>query len=182
MNGVRRVAAVGLLGLAGLANAVADEPPLQTVPSLDVGRYMGTWYEIANYPNRFQKQCVGNTTATYRQVDAEHIEVINRCRKDDGEEDAAVGMARPGDAPARLKVRFAPEWLSWLPFVWGNYWIIELPDDYRYAVVGDPSREYLWVLSRKPTLTPEDEAAIMKALPTHGYDPAKLVKTPQTPS
>jgi apolipoprotein D and lipocalin family protein len=158
----------------------AQTAPLQSVPTLDVARYMGRWYEIANYPNRFQKECVRDTTATYRQIDAEHIEVTNQCTHADGKADTAVAEARSADAPARLKVRFAPAWLSWLPWVWGDYWVIELADDYRYAIVGTPSREYLWILSRTPTLAPADEQAVLAALPKHGYDPARLVRTPQS--
>jgi len=162
------------------ASASAEVAPLESVPTLDVTRYMGRWYEIANYPNRFQKDCVKDTTATYRLIDAERIEVANQCTHADGKQDVAVGLARPAGAPARLEVRFAPAWLSWLPMVWGDYWVIALADDYRYAVVGTPSREYLWILSRTPTLAPADEQAILADLPKHGYDASKLVRTPQT--
>jgi apolipoprotein D and lipocalin family protein len=175
---LRRAAAVLLVGIS--AAACAKDAPLVTVPTLDVARYMGQWYEIANYPNRFQKDCVRDTIATYRQVDAEHIAVANQCVHADGKTDTAQGEARPAGAPARLEVRFAPGWLSWLPWVWGDYWVIELADDYRYAVVGTPSREYLWILSRTPTLAPADEQAILSALPRHGYDAARLVRTPQS--
>ena len=80
--------------------------------------------------------------------------------------------------PATLAVRFAPAWLAWLPLVWGDYWVIDLADDYRYAVVGEPSREYLWVLARGPQLADADWHRIVARLPALGYDPARLVRTP----
>lgn len=175
---VRRGLAVLAVSLS--AAATAQVAPLESVPTLDVARYMGRWYEVANYPNRFQKDCARDTTAIYRQLDAEQIEVTNQCVDAAGKQDGVVGLARSADAPARLKVRFAPAWLSWLPWVWGDYWVIELADDYRYAVVGTPSRDYLWILSRTPTLAPADEQTILAQLPKHGYDAAKLVRTPQT--
>jgi len=175
---LRRSLAVVILGFSAAASA--KDAPLDTVPTLDVARYMGQWYEIANYPNRFQKDCVRDTTATYRQRDDGHIAVSNQCVHADGKTDVANGEARPAGAPSRLEVRFAPAWLSWLPWVWGDYWVIELAEDYRYAVVGTPSREYLWILSRTPALAPADEQAILAALPKHGYDAARLVRTPQS--
>ena len=81
-------------------------------------------------------------------------------------------------APAKLEVRFAPAWLGWLPFLWGDYWVIDLADDYRYAVVGEPSREYLWVLAREPRLPDADWQKIVARLPALGYDPSRLVRTP----
>jgi apolipoprotein D and lipocalin family protein len=175
---LRRSLAVLLVGTCAVATA--KDAPLDTVPALDVARYMGQWYEIANYPNRFQKDCVRDTTATYQLREDGHIAVSNRCVHADNKTDTANGEARPAGAPARLEVRFAPAWLSLLPWVWGDYWVIELADDYRYAVVGTPSRDYLWILSRTPTLTPADEQAIFEALPKYGYDAARLVRTPQS--
>ena len=113
----------------------------------------------ADFPNRFQRQCVSDTTATYRQLPDGRVEVRNRCRTSDGSIDEAMGVARPKDArivgqslqPARLEVSFLPAALRWLP-VWGNYWVLERPEHGRYAVVGEPTREYLWVLTRAPDL------------------------------
>jgi len=137
---------------------------------------MGTWYQVAWFPNRFQKQCVSDTAATYRRV-PEGVEVTNRCRNAAGEVESIVGLARPDGAtisgdklqPAQLEVSFLPGWLRWLP-IWGSYWVIQLADDGRYAVVGEPGREYLWVLSRTPGLAPADESAIRSRLVQQGYD------------
>ncbi len=179
-----------LLLSAGRAQAAAV-PALQSVPSVDINRYMGTWYQIAYYTNSFQKQCVGGTTADYALRTDGTVTVTNTCRTADGSPSTAIGQARPkqprflnvpvGPAPstAKLEVRFAPSFLSWLPLVWAPYWVIQLPDDYRYAVVGEPSRQYLWILSRTPTLDPQDRAIIEGLLQQQGYDPTKLVNEAQ---
>lgn len=180
-----------LSGPSAHAQATAAEPstapaaPLQSLPSLDVPPYMGTWYQVALFPNRFQKQCVSDTTATYRQLPDGTVEVINRCRTTEGRMDEVIGLARPTGAlngrllqPAQLEVSFLPSWLRWLPVGWGRYWVIQLADDGRYAVISEPSREYLWILSRKPALTPADEAAIRTRLTQQGFDLAALTVHP----
>jgi apolipoprotein D and lipocalin family protein len=165
-------ALAALLLAAGAASAAE---PLATVGSVDLARYAGQWHEVAKYPNRFQQQCVGDTTATYVVRDDGNVSVLNRCRTRDGYDEAS-GIARRVDGRTdRLQVSFLPAALRWLPFGWGDYWVIELAPDYRYAVVGEPSRQYLWVLSRTPALSPEDRRAIEARLPGHGYDAARLV-------
>jgi apolipoprotein D and lipocalin family protein len=181
-----------LAGAAGLQFAPAPLPaqtspaPLQAVPQLEIDRYMGTWYQIALYPNRFQAQCLRDTTATYRRLDDGTVEVTNRCTRDNGTRDEIVGRARAAGklsdgklVPAQLEVRFAPQWLAWLPLVWANYWVIQLADDYRYAVVSEPKREYLWILARKPQLAAEDERLILARLREQGFDTGKLQRSPQ---
>lgn len=158
--------------------AVSAAEPLATVGSVDLARYAGQWHEVAKFPNRFQQQCIGDTTATYALRDDGKVSVVNRCRTRDGHEEVS-GVARPVDGRTdRLQVSFLPAALRWLPIGWGDYWVIELAPDYRYAVVGEPSRQYLWVLSRTPALAPEDRLAIEARLPAHGYDPARLVDSP----
>ena len=162
--------------IAAATPAAAQPAPVTALPSLDIPAYMGTWYQVAWFPNRFQKQCVSDTAATYRRV-PEGVEVTNRCRNAAGEVESIVGLARPDGAtisgdklqPAQLEVSFLPGWLRWLP-IWGSYWVIQLADDGRYAVVGEPDREYLWVLSRTPSLAPADESAIRSRLVQQGYD------------
>ena len=166
--------------------AAAQTAPLSALPSLEVTSYMGTWYQVAWFPNRFQKQCVADTTATYRRI-AEGVEVTNRCRNADGKIESVVGLARPVDStirgdslqPAKLEVSFLPSWLRWLP-IWGSYWVIQLADDGRYAVVSEPKREYLWVLSRTPGLAPADESAIRSRLTQQGFDLARWQAHPHT--
>ena len=167
---------------AASAQTSAPPEPLQTIARLDVGRYLGTWYEIAKFPNRFQRPCVADTSALYRLRDDGQLDVINRCRQANGEVAEAVGRARqdgPADSP-KLKVRFAPAWLSWLPMVWGNYWVIDLDTDYQLVAVSEPSREYLWVLSRTPTVEAGVYQALLGRLQAKGFDLSKLERTTQT--
>ena len=162
-----------------VAGVVSAAEPLATVGTVDLARYAGQWFEVAKYPNRFQRQCIADTTATYRVHDDGNVGVVNRCRTADGI-DEVNGLARRLDGRTdRLEVSFLPAALRWLPIGWGNYWIIELADDYRYAVIGEPSREYLWVLARTRTLSPEDRRAIEARLPLHGYEARRLVDSPQ---
>jgi apolipoprotein D and lipocalin family protein len=151
-------------------------PPLRAVAAVDLPRYMGTWYEIANYPHPFQEGCTA-TTADYSLRDDGRVDVLNRCRQGglDGELDEARGIARVVDTQsnAKLEVSF------FRPF-WGDYWIIELAEDYRYAVVGHPGRDYLWILSRSPTMAADDYQGILQRLEsTHRYDTSRLVETLQ---
>jgi apolipoprotein D and lipocalin family protein len=167
--------------VAASAQTAAPPEPLQTIARLDVGRYLGTWYEIAKYPNRFQRQCVADTSALYRLRDDGQLDVINRCRQANGQVVEAVGRARqdgPADSP-KLKVRFAPAWLSWLPMVWGNYWVIDLDPDYQLVAVSEPGREYLWVLSRTPTVEAGTYQALLNRLREKGFDLGRLEKTAQ---
>ena len=173
--------------LGTTASAQHPEPPVP-VSRVDLSRYAGLWHELARIPNRFQKQCVADTTATYRRI-PEGVEVTNRCRNADGRIESIVGLARPAGAeirgdvlqPAQLEVSFLPGWLRWLP-IWGSYWVIQRADDGRYAVVSEPSREYLWVLSRTPTLAPADETAIRSQLAQQGFDLTRWQTHPHTPA
>lgn len=174
--------ALSLLGAhASTARAEAPEATLQTIATLDVPRYMGVWYEIAKYPNRFQKHCAGFTQAEYRLQDDGRVQVANRCRTADGALDEAIGSARQiGDANSpRLKVRFAPAWLSFIPAVWGDYWVIDLDPDYRLAAISEPRREYLWILSRTPEVAPAALDALRTRLAAQGFDLSRLEMTRQ---
>lgn len=185
---MRLQAVIALAGmcLAGALTGCSTQratalPPVTPIAALDVPRYMGTWYEIAKYPNWFQKKCVGGTRADYSLKPEGGVRVVNRCTLADGSVSEAVGAARQvgGPTSARLEVRFAPAWLSFLPAVWGDYWVIDLDPDYRVVAVGDPARNYLWVLSRTPTLDPQVYQALLARLAAQGFDPAKLETTPQ---
>ena len=154
---------------------------LQPIPRLDVQRYLGRWYEIAKFPNWFQRKCVADTVAEYSLQPEGGLRVVNQCRLESGRMDEAIGAARQigGDSSARLEVRFAPAWLSFLPFVWGNYWVVDLDDAYQLAAVSEPSREYLWILSRSPVVDESRYAALLGRLTAMGLDVRKLEKTVQ---
>lgn len=169
-----------LAGLAGCATSTTDRlrlPPLRTVAHVELGRYVGTWYEIASFPQRFQRGCTA-TTATYTLRDDGDLDVLNRCRKGslNGEEKSARGRARVVDRStnAKLEVSF------FRPF-WGDYWILDLADDSMYAVVGHPGRDYLWILSRTPAMPEATYQAIAERLQAQGYETSRLVRTLQTP-
>jgi len=168
---------VGLLvGLSCLGPAQAEPAPLQAVPSVDVPRYMGTWHEVAKYPNWFQRKCASSTQATYSLQADSRVQVQNRCKTDKGEWTEALGAARQigGPTSAKLKVRFAPEWLSFIPLVWGDYWIIELDPQYQWVVVSEPQREYLWILSRTPQMPAATYQALLAKLEVLGFDLKKI--------
>lgn len=169
-----------LAALAGCA-AASHDPPLTPIASLDLNRYGGRWFELAKYPNRFQTQCVADTTARYDLLPDGAVRVTNRCQVADGSFDEAVGRAeRTGEgSEAKLKVRFAPRWLSWLPMVWGDYWVIDLDPDYTLAAVSEPERRYLWILSRTPSVEPGRFQALLTRLQGQGFDTGKLEMTRQ---
>jgi apolipoprotein D and lipocalin family protein len=169
---------------AALPQGTAPQPPPRTVPALDPRLYAGTYFEIARFPNRFQKQCAGDVTATYAVRGDGRLDVVNRCRKEDGTITEARGVARraAGDASsAKLEVRFAPAWLSLVTRVWGSYWVLAVGPHYSYAVVGDPQRKYLWILSRLPRMPPLAYQQALEVALSNGYDVSRLVKTPQRP-
>jgi len=150
--------------------------PLEVVPSVNIEKYMGTWYEIARYPNKFQNDDCVATQAEYSLRPDGKVRVLNSCCKGtvDGKKKSIEGKAWSVDKEtnAKLKVQF-----FW-PFR-GDYWIIQLDKDYKYAVVGHPKRTYLWILSRTPALNESTHSAIVQKLIEQGYDPTKIIITPQ---
>lgn len=155
--------------------------PNESVPALDLQRYSGQWHEIARLPMFFQRKCVANVTATYTVRADGMIGVRNACDRKDGDTRAAEAIARPvAGHPGRLQVRFAPDWLGWAPMVWGDYWVVELDPEYRWAVVGGPDRKYLWILSRTPTMARAQYDAIRARAAQRGYPVDKLVRAGRT--
>ncbi len=179
---VRLLAALLLAALTcGAGSAQAEPAALQPIARLDVPRYLGTWYEVAKFPNWFQRNCAEQTQAQYRLQGAGQIEVLNSCRRADGTVIQAQGLARQigaADSP-RLQVRFAPAWLSFLPVVWGDYWVIDLDDSYQLAAVSEPRRAYLWILSRTPQPDPQSYQSLLERLKARGFDLSALERTPQ---
>ena len=170
-----------LFSFSTFVSAQVAEAPLSTIAELDVPRYLGTWYEIAKYPNWFQKKCTSSTRAEYSLAPNGSLQVINRCKQANGEFIEAIGAARQVGAShsPKLKVRFAPAWLSFIPAVWGNYWVIDLDTDYQLAAISEPTREYLWILSRTPQTNPQAYAALLERLSKKGFDLHKLETTSQ---
>ncbi len=150
-----------------------------TVDSVNLNKYVGTWYEIAKIPNSFQKQCACNTTAEYSIRADGRIDVINRCTQSDGTIDEAKGIARRVDTVTNSKLEVSFVRLLGIQLFWGDYWIIGLDKDYRYAVVGAPTRKYGWILGRLPALSQEDQDKIFEILKFQGYNPKDFVFTEQ---
>jgi len=172
----------GVVLALAMASGQAGGTAPRTVEGVDLRAYAGTYYEIARYPNRFQTQCAGDVTATYAVRADGRVDVINRCRTAAGTMTEARGIAKQaGHAPssAKLKVRFAPAILSFIPGVWGDYWILGLGPEYSYAVVGDPSGTYLWILSRTAAMPELSYRQAIEIAASNGYDVSRLVKTPQ---
>jgi len=163
------LAAVGL----GSRTARADTnlSPLQTVQQVDLKRYLGQWYEIARYPNRFQKGCL-ESSANYTLRDDGDIEVLNRCKDSgDGKQRQSKGHAWMVDTTSNAKLKVSFFW----PFR-GDYWIIELGREYEYAVIGTPTRKYFWILSRTRSMDDTLYAAILQRAKQQGFDPTLVVR------
>lgn len=178
-----------LFVLAGLAGACDRPPdhraaktPPATVPEVDLGRYQGLWYEIARYPNGFERDCAG-VTAEYAIRPDGTVGVTNTCRKGgvDGPVERAQGVARvsAGSGNARLTVKFAP---SWVPFAAGDYWILALDEAYETALVGDPEGRYLWILARTPSISAQRFDNMTAIAARKGYDPDALEMTEHPPA
>lgn len=182
------VFAAALLALAVLAGRAQAAPaPLPVVQQVDLGRYAGTWYEAARLPNYFQRKCASQVTARYAVQPDGQVSVLNQCVDGDGERIQSKGVARRVDASTagqagQLEVRFLPQWLSWVPFAWGDYSIIALDPQYQVALVGTPNREYLWVLSRRPDLPQAELDQWLAKARDLGFPTDRVTRTPQVPA
>ena len=174
--------ALPVLAVTGLALAACTSQPdyraekadPPTVESVDLARYAGLWHEIARYPDGFQEGCT-DTTAEYTLREDGKVTVVNSCAiAGKSERKVAEGVARvvEGSNNSKLEVKFAP---SWVPFAWGDYWILHLEDDYSAALVGSPDGKYLWILARAETLPDPKLAEILEKAETLGYATAPLV-------
>jgi apolipoprotein D and lipocalin family protein len=179
------LAGICLTYLAATVLGVEGTRPLQVVPSVDYARFAGQWYEIARLPNAFQQACAGNVTARYVSRPDGILTVINLCREANGRWREVRGVARRtrDQGPnSRLQVRFAPSFSSFLPFVWGDYQLIAVADDYRYALVGTPDRQSLWVLSRVPQMDEASYQHLVAKAHEQGFAVTRLQQTSQSGS
>ena len=147
---------------------------LEVVQSVDLSRYVGRWYEIARLPNSFQKKCAGAVTADYRMREDGKIEVINQCRKASGEYAKAEGKAKIVDKKTNAKLKVTFFW----PF-YGDYWILDLGPNYEYAVVGEPDRKYLWILSRSPQMDEALFQQLLDKMEAKGFNTEMMIRTSQ---
>ena len=165
---------LSLLALGFGAKAV------ETVPNVDLNRYLGKWYEIASIPSSFQKKCVKNVTAQYRLLDFGKIDVVNSCLKKNNKTEVANGIASVVNTHtnAELKVSFVP-FFNHFGWFAGQYKILELDRDYKFSLVGEDKLKYGWILSRTPTLSQDTLVELEKTIRRLGYDSCKFMTTIQ---
>lgn len=156
----------------------ATEPT--TVDSVDLDKYVGTWYEIGRLPMYFQRNCASDVTANYTEkTDGSGIIVTNKCLDKDGSQIVAEGLAKPDDGTgSKLKVTFLPTWIRWLPVGRADYWVLARDADYKTALVGTPDKEYLWLLARSPNVTQQTYAKYRQIAQGQGYDLKEFTLTP----
>jgi apolipoprotein D and lipocalin family protein len=174
-SGIRLAAMLIALFLAGCAS----RPPLATVPSVDLKRYEGRWFEIAKYPNWFQRSCASDTTAQYTGQPDGTIQVLNRCKQADGKfrEAKAIATVVPDSGNAKLRVRFGASPVA------GDYWIIGLDEkNYKWVLIGHPWRQFLWILAREPRLDDATYERIVSLAEAKGYSRSRIERTIQTPT
>ncbi len=173
-------AVLGLTACSSTPGGSQPDTAVKSVATIDPQRYAGTWYEIARLPNRFQRQCVSDVTATYELDEQSGFKVTNRCKTEDGKEQAAVGRARQTDQPAQLQVSFLPSLLSrldWFPFGWGDYWVLDLASNYSHVMVGTPNNRFLWILAREPQISERTYDSLIQKASGMGFAVGELQKT-----
>jgi apolipoprotein D and lipocalin family protein len=188
-------AALALASAALSAKALADDrsrpdagatPPgtatVAPVPDLDLTRFAGTWYVIATIPDRFHEDCAAEATITFSLQPDRSLRVQNRCRGVDDSIHLDEGVARvkqPGSLTSQLEVRYAPDWMTWMPLAWSEFWVIRLGGDYRHALVATPDGEHVWLLSRSPVLGEPDYRELLDQARAQGFDLERLREIPQ---
>jgi apolipoprotein D and lipocalin family protein len=171
---ITNVLVLSMIASIWFAGTVTDDrkDELAVVPSVDLSRYVGQWYEIARLPNRFQKKCADSVTANYTLRSDGSIKVVNRCRKPSGEFTTATGKAKIVDKKTNAKLKVSFFW----PF-YGKYWILDLGPNYEYAVVGEPGRDYLWILSRTPEIDETLYKELLAKMQARGFDTTRMIRT-----
>ena len=177
-----RLIVVAWLLFAIMSPSTARAMDVKAVDSLDLAKYLGTWHEIASIPQFFQRKCSRDTRASYSAGEEGLIRIDNTCTRNDGARERASGRARQADAgsTSKLEVTFLEALGEYRFWVAADYWVIALDPNYRWAVVGHPSRRYGWVLARDPLLPPVALAEIIGRIKAQGYDACEFYITPQT--
>ena len=171
-----------LVGLSLATMAYAKNPPLKTVESVELDRYLGVWYEVARKPLYFQNKCDRDVSATYTLNENGNVNVDNKCYSKDGKLNQSIGEAFVQNAPAnsKLKVSFLPSAIRWLPLGRGDYWVLKIDADYRTALVGEPYQKYLWLLHRDVHLNDDVKAEYLAYAQSLGYQLDDLIHTVHT--
>ena len=158
-----------------------EQDPVMSVLEFDLGRYLGLWYEIGRLPMRFEEEASSDVTAEYSLEEDGSVQVDNRCLDGEGRPTRAVGKAEPDpEHPGRLRVTFLPAGLRWIPFTHADYWVLRIDPEYRFALVGSPDREYLWLLARTPEIPSEVEADYLDSAVFQGFDVSGWIRPAQS--
>lgn len=175
---MKSIFAMALFVLSCSSMSIAKE--VQTAESVDLEKYLGKWYEVASIPQSFQKKCISNTTAEYSKASKGLIKVLNSCTTASGERSNAEARARVVDtnSNSKLKVTFV-KFFDWIFAFGGNYWILDVDSGYNVALVGDPTREYAWILSREPSLSAAQWVDAEKTFKNQGYNTCKILTSIQ---
>jgi len=166
-----------LIAIICFSNLLLSADEVTTVEKVDLLKYQGTWYEIAKLPNWFQRKCEKNVTATYKLKEDGNISVINTCIEKDGKVNQIEGMAKIADSKSNAKLEVSFVRFFWKNWFYGNYWIIGLADDYSWAIVGEGSRKYAWILAREKILDQATMQEVFSILEEKGYDPKEFEMT-----
>lgn len=164
----------------GFTATAKPQTPVRTVDYVDPVRYMGKWHQIAAIPQYFERNCYSQSAAEYSLTPKGKVVVYNTCRTKDGELESATGRAKIVDKQtnAKLKVTFLNLGI-WVYWIGGHYWVLDLDPDYRWAIVGEGTRTYAWILARDPALSPADLKLISAKLKSQGYDTCQLITARQ---
>lgn len=162
--------------IAGVVAKKAKKP-LVTAPAVDLERFTGTWYEIARLPEKWEKDCASDVTATYEMTIDGGMRIVNRCRRRDGSIKRTIGRIEVEDADtnAKLRISYAPQLLDPLPFVWSDYYVIDVASDYSTAVIGTPDRDHLWLLAREPAVGEDVRSTFIAKALGQGFDTSQLM-------
>jgi apolipoprotein D and lipocalin family protein len=180
---IAKLAGIGAAAVVVAFGVATAAPPVKSVAQVDAQRWAGTWYELARVPNGLQARCIADATATYLPRADGSLRVIQRCRDADSRwyvaTARAVSAANDRSGAARLRLSYLPDWLAWLPATSGDQWVVMLDHDYRYAVVSEPSRKQLWILSRTPDIDSVTYDRILSNLRRAHFPVEQLIPTPQ---
>jgi len=160
---------------------MSQRSAVNSVGSLDLNRYSGLWYEIGRLPLKWEDADASDITAEYTPEDDGSVRVDNRCIDKRGAPSQAIGRATPVNGQAgRLEVSFLPEFLRWIPFTKGDYWVLKIDDAYTVALVGTPDHKNLWLLAREPRIDRGTEAAYLDEATRQGFDLEKWIRPRQS--
>jgi apolipoprotein D and lipocalin family protein len=155
---------------------MSSQPPVTAIPSLELSRYLGKWFELCRLPMKYEDETATDVTARYSPNDNGAIRVDNRCFDEDGKPSQAIGEATPvNQGKSQLKVTFLPRFIRWLPLGNGDYWVLKLDPAYEVSLVGSPDRRYLWLLARSPDLSQIRRDEYLSEAKRQGFDLTKLI-------